>query len=226
MSLNPFHIAFIPARKGSKGFPFKNRLLFDATADFIDREGWFKQVIVSTDDEIIQLSAQVRNYSIHHRSEELSGDAASIKSVLSVVIDEMKIPDEALIWLFYLTIVYKSSDDFSTAKQIMEANYEKNLCSFVPVLTHPYNCWWCDEKDKIIKQYIPNNNFRRQDLPPAWMHHHYICCFKAGIIETLNNELIGEKTIPFFLSEEKAERVIEIDSLSDYERCMKLFQQK
>ena len=34
------HIAFIPARRGSKGVPLKNRLLFDATADFLEKATW------------------------------------------------------------------------------------------------------------------------------------------------------------------------------------------
>ena len=39
----------IPARKGSKGLPGKNRLLFDETANLLKG----KDVIVSTDDEVI-----------------------------------------------------------------------------------------------------------------------------------------------------------------------------
>ena len=44
------HVAFIPARKGSKGFKFKNRILFSHTANFINQIDWFDEVIVSTDD--------------------------------------------------------------------------------------------------------------------------------------------------------------------------------
>ena len=43
---NNKHIALIPARKGSVGFKFKNRLFFDRTADFLDSIRWFDKVIV------------------------------------------------------------------------------------------------------------------------------------------------------------------------------------
>ena len=50
------HIALIPARKGSKGLPLKNRMFFDATADFLDDQKIWDRVIVSSDDKEIKKS--------------------------------------------------------------------------------------------------------------------------------------------------------------------------
>lgn len=225
MNKNSFeHIAFIPARKGSKGFPLKNRLLFDATADFIERQGWFQEIIVSTDDEYIVDKAGKRGFRVHHRSPELSGDAVSIKAVFVATLRDLDIPLDTVMWLFYLPIVYKDPADFVTARNMVENACFRSVCGFVPAITHPFNCWRYDNQHAIISQYIPNNIYRRQDLPDAWMHHHYVCCFEASVIESLNDELIGEKTVPFFVHKEKADMIIEIDTPSDLERWRTIVQ--
>ena len=70
---------------------------------------------------------------------------------------------------------------------------------------------------KKLSQYIENDIYRRQDLPSAWMHYHYVCCFKAKELEYLNSELLNSKTYPFFLSKEYAKNLIEIDTPEDFE---------
>ena len=221
MIYNNKHIAIIPARKGSKGLPFKNRFLFDYTADFVDKETWFERVIVSTNDEEITKKALERNYDIHYRTEKLAGDAVSIKQVFRAIISDMKISNEDVAWLFYLPIVYRKASDFQKARQIIEKDHVASLCGFIPAKTHPYNCWFYDEKEKMLNRCIGNDVFRRQDLPPAWMHHHYVCCFKVGELDGLNSELINNKTYPFFLDGDTVENLIEIDTPEDYERWSK-----
>ena len=49
----PKNIAFIPARKNSKGLKFKNRLLFNETAKFLENINIFSETILSTDDEYL-----------------------------------------------------------------------------------------------------------------------------------------------------------------------------
>ena len=65
----PNHIAIIPARKGSKGLPFKNRMFFDSSADFIDAQGIWDRVVVSTDDLEIEQKAKFRGYEYHSHGE-------------------------------------------------------------------------------------------------------------------------------------------------------------
>lgn len=211
------HIAVIPARKGSKGFPFKNRLLFDDTADFIDGNNWFDQVVVSTDDELIAQKARERGYIFHARPEKLAGDAVAIKEVMRSVIGDLKLDTNAVLWLFYLPIVHKDRVDFLKAKEIIEKGKVLSLCGFVPARSHPFSCWSYDEKNGELKQYIENDVYRRQDMPSAWTHHHYICCFRAGETENLNSELINGRTQPFFINADTAERLIEIDTPQQHE---------
>ena len=219
---NNKHIALIPARKGSVGFKFKNRLFFDRTADFLDSISWFDKVIVSSDDNEILDKASKRSYTIHQRSQKLSDSTTSIKDVMKNVIKEMKVEPETYVWLFYLPILYKKKIDFDNLKSKIVDHKLTSVCSFVLAETHPFNCWMYNKKDLKLKQYIPNDLYRRQDLPEAWMHYHYLCAFKAGEIDLLNSELVSENTYPIFLDEKTTDLLVEIDTPKDYEKWKKL----
>ncbi len=212
------HIAMIPARMKSQGFKFKNRKFFQHTADFLDQVNWMQRLIISTDDPVLEENAKKHNYEIHKRPEKLAGPAVSIKSVFSSVIHDMNVKNDDILWLIYLPLLYRNTDDFEKCKKIIEQDETKSLCSFISAKSHPFNCWMYDGKSKMLNKYIKNDVFRRQDLPPAWEHYHYICCFKAGEINNLNNELINSKTHPVFLDKETTEKLVEIDTPEDYEK--------
>ena len=214
------HIALIPARKGSVGFKFKNRLFFDRTADFLDSITWFDNVIVSSNDSDILDKASNRNYLIHHRSNNLSASNTSIKAVMKKVIDDMEVSTDTYIWLFYLPILYKEKADFNNLKKIIMAQSANSFCSFIPAEIHPFNCWMYNKSK--LKQYISNDLYRRQDLPEAWIHYHYLCAFKAKEIDSLNSELISEDTYPIFLDERTSDMLVEIDTPKDYEKWKRL----
>lgn len=214
------HIALIPARKGSVGFKFKNRLFFDRTADFLDSITWFDNVIVSSNDSDILDKASKRDYLIHHRSNNLSDSNTSIKAVMKNVIDDMEVSTETYIWLFYLPILYKNKTDFDNLKIIILDQSANSFCSFIPAEAHPFNCWMYNKKK--LKQYIANDLYRRQDLPEAWMHYHYLCAFKAEEIDSLNSELISENTYPIFLDEKTSDMLVEVDTPKDYEKWKRI----
>jgi CMP-N-acetylneuraminic acid synthetase len=208
------HVAFIPARKGSKGFKFKNRILFSHTANFINQIDWFDEVIVSTDDPVINELASQNGYSVHVRPESLASDDVSIKAVLQ---DYLSGPDNKLnahIWLFYLTVLYRSLEDFLISKKLVEVDKARSVCSFIKAKTHPYDSWLY-KKDKTLTKYIDNDVYRRQDKPDAWEHYHYVCCFESYELNSLNSELIGKSTVPMFLSDETSAKLIEVDTEQD-----------
>jgi len=216
------HIAMIPARMGSQRFKFKNRKFFGHISDFLDKIEWFTKVIVSTDDPVIEEFAKERNYVVHKRPEYLAGPVVSIKDVFSCVINDMNIENKDIFWLFYLPLLYRNRDDFQKCKEIIEKPEIKSLCTFIPAKSHPFNCWRYDQNKKLLHQYIHNDVFRTQDLPPAWEHYHYVCCFKARELPDLNCELINSRTYPFFLDKTTAEKLVEIDTPEDYERWKKM----
>jgi CMP-N-acetylneuraminic acid synthetase len=209
------HIAVIPARAGSVGLPGKNQMFFNKTADFLDELSWIDQVVVSSDDAVVQEKAQSRNYIVHKRSASLSGPDISIKAVFEDLVQSLEIQEDVILWLFYLPILYKNYSDFESAKLIIEQPEIKSLCTFVPAMTHPLTTWQYDAENKKISQYIKNDIYRRQDMPPAWMHYHYVCCFKVSELHNLNNELLNSETHPDFLSEDYAKNLIEVDTPED-----------
>lgn len=212
------HIAVIPARAGSVGLPKKNQILFDNTVEFLKDLSWLDEVIVNSNDAVVLDKARKRKYTVYERSEVLSGSKISIKSVFKDLINSLKIQDNVILWLFYLPVLYKNYSDFEKARAIIEKSEIRSLCTFVPAKTHPLNTWQYDQKNKKISQYIENDIYRRQDLPPAWMHYHYVCCFKAKELNYLNSELLNSETYPVFLSEDYAKNLIEIDMPEDLEK--------
>ena len=72
---------FIPARRNSKGLPFKNRKLLEITLNKIPHV-LKNSVLVSTDDEWIMEKCKEKKINFLKRSETASFDVASIKTVV------------------------------------------------------------------------------------------------------------------------------------------------
>ena len=210
------HIAIIPARKGSSGFKNKNSIFFDSLAKFVKSNNFFNRVIVSTNDYKVMVKAKKYTFEVHKRKLKFSRANVSIKSTLINIIKEKElftIPN-LVIWLLYIPIVYRENKTFFKAKKIIEKKNIKSLCSMIRVNNHPFSCWRINNNK--ISQYINNDIFRRQDLPDAYSHYHYICCFKVKEILNLNSELINNNTTPFILSKKLSSKLIEIDTKADF----------
>tara|TARA_B100001057_G_scaffold221315_2_gene221710 strand:+ start:161 stop:814 length:654 start_codon:yes stop_codon:yes gene_type:complete len=207
------HIAFIPARLGSKGLKYKNRKLFNYTALFLNKIKWIDEVVVSSDDPYIKKLALKNNFLFHKRIKKLSGPKSSIKSVLEDFVAKSNFSKEFIIWLFYLTIPIRDLKDFNKAKKIIERKNNDSLISLIPAMTHPFSCWYL--KNNKMCQFVTNNEYRRQDLPSAYSHHHYLCSFKIKVLPRLNNELIYHNTYPIIINK-KSNKLLEIDILKDF----------
>lgn len=220
------NIAVIPARKNSKGIKFKNRTFFNLTANFLKKLDFIDSVIVTSDDPIILKKAENNNFKIHKRKKKYAGDKISIKKTLLNLIKEQRLNKNDNLWLFYIPLVNREKKYFHKAYRVTKTKKFRSLCSFIEIdyAHHPFYCW--KYLNKKVTQYIPNNIFRRQDLPKAYSHFHYLCCFKIEEITKLNDELINNNTRPIFLKNDIVENLIEIDTLNDVKRFKKLKKNK
>ena len=199
------HIAIIPARKNSKGYPKKNRIFYNKTVNFLKSIKWFNKLILTSDDEWFKPKCKNDNIEFYKRDKKLSGPKVPINKVFKDIIKNFDFNPKTIFWLIYIPLIPKKKNYFLLAKKQIEKKKIKSLCGFTNVITHPYLTWGL--KNKKIFQYVKNDVFRRQDLPKAYSHNHIVCCFKINEIKNLNNELLNVNTYPLIIKE----KITEID---------------
>lgn len=214
------NIAIIPARKNSKGYKNKNRIFFDLTANFVKKLKFLDEVIVSSNDDYLINKAKRYNFSYHVRSNHFAKSNTSIKSTFQNIIFEKKIEQSARLWLFYIPMPIRFKNDFMKAFNKTKLSNFKSICSFgeIPNKYHPYYSWKLNDG---VVNFVKNNSFRRQDLPKAFYHFHYIYCIKADELEFVNDEMINKNTTPFFISNDLSQKLIEIDEPKDIKDAKK-----
>ncbi len=200
----------IPAREGSKGFPFKNRKLFDETASIIP-QALSNRVFVSTDDIEIQNEAKKYNFNVVNRPKRLSMDTSSLKDVLVHFVESEEVDKKATIILMFLTYperTWKDVLDILSFFQIKQAN---SLICAEEVKEHPYLCFYelDDNKGKLV---INHELYRRQDYPICFRQSMFLGCYKADIINELHDLLFEKDTVFYKLDTKK----IDVDYEEDY----------
>lgn len=194
------HIAIIPARKNSVGYPRKNRKFFFYTQKFLKKIKWFDEICITSDDNWFKKYSKRNNYEFLKRNKKLSGHKVSIKKVIENTLKKKNLNSDAIIWLIYIPLMPKSKKLFEKAKKMIERKDIKSVCGFTKVKTHPFLSWF--RKKNKIYQYCKNNVFRRQDLPKAFMHNHIVCTFKSTELRKLNDELLNSNTRPIIINDQ------------------------
>ncbi len=194
---------FIPARKGSKDFPGKNRILFKNTAELVKN---FKNVFVSSNDEEIEKLSKEYNFNFFYRPEFLCADEISIRDVLEHFVNFCNLKQDDIIVLLYLTYPYRKIDDLNKALEIFDNGQYKSLLCRQKVLTHPFLCIYKDGK-KIID----HDFYRRQDYPEIFEISHYICMIQCSELSKVGKNLQNINT--FYMN---IDRVLDIDYEKDF----------
>ena len=204
----------IPARRDSKGLPFKNRKLLDYTINNIPIELHEKTIVTTNDEKIIEkLSAT--NINVLRRDEQLCLDDISIKDVMLDVVKKFQMKSNDTIVMLYLT---SPDRKFSDIEKILGYYYErkiKTLTCCVEPKTHPYLVLFKKENQKG-EQVIKHDLYRRQDYPECFEIRHFVCIFQVDEIQKLNSNMYNESTIFY-----KIDSDIDVDHENDLKEFLK-----
>ena len=204
----------IPARRDSKGLPFKNRKLLDYTINNIPIELHEKTIVTTNDEKIIEkLSAT--NINVLRRDEQLCLDDISIKDVMLDVVKKFQMKSNDTIVMLYLT---SPDRKFSNIKKILDYYYErkiKTLTCCVEPKTHPYLVLFKKENQKG-EQVIKHDLYRRQDYPECFEIRHFVCIFQVDEIQKLNSNMYNDSTIFY-----KIDSDIDVDHENDLKEFLK-----
>ena len=204
----------IPARRDSKGLPFKNRKLLDYTINNIPIELHEKTIVTTNDEKIIEkLSAT--NINVLRRDEQLCLDDISIKDVMLDVVKKFQMKSNDTIVMLYLT---SPDRKFSDIKKILGYYYErkiKTLTCCVEPKTHPYLVLFKKENQKG-EQVVKHDLYRRQDYPECFEVRHFVCIFQVEEIQKLNKNMYNENTVFYEIDNE-----IDVDYENDLKELLK-----
>ena len=204
----------IPARRDSKGLPFKNRKLLDYTINNIPIELHEKTIVTTNDEKIIEkLSAT--NINVLRRDEQLCLDDISIKDVMLDVVKKFQMKSNDTIVMLYLT---SPDRKFSDIKKILGYYYErkiKTLTCCVEPKTHPYLVLFKKENQKG-EQVVKHDLYRRQDYPECFEIRQFVCIFQVDEIQKLNSNMYNESTIFY-----KIDSDIDVDHENDLKEFLK-----
>ena len=204
----------IPARRDSKGLPFKNRKLLDYTINNIPIELHEKTIVTTNDEKIIEkLSAT--NINVLRRDEQLCLDDISIKDVMLDVVKKFQMKSNDTIVMLYLT---SPDRKFSDIKKILDYYFDreiKTLTCCVEPKTHPYLVLFKKENQKG-EQVVKHDLYRRQDYPECFEIRHFVCIFQVDEIQKLNSNMYNESTIFY-----KIDSDIDVDHENDLKEFLK-----
>ena len=192
----------IPARKGSKGLPGKNRKLFFHTFGIFPLSE-YTHVIVSTDDA--EIAEMAFGCMIHDRKPEHATDEASMRAVLLDIRDEHKMKADDIIVLLYLTYPerkYQFVKD--TLEYFIAINGNSLLCA-IPAKDSPCQMVYIDGAPVV-----ENNLYRRQDYPVVYVRSHCVAIMRAGELDHLSDNLYNDDTIYFPI-----EPIVDVDTEED-----------
>lgn len=213
-------IAIITARGGSKRIPKKNIKIFCGkpiiaySIEAALKSGCFDTVMVSTDsDEIAEIAKKYGAEVPFLRSAETSNDYATTADVLSEVLKNYIQKGKQYDWVccLYPTAPFITAEKLKSA---MECIRKSDATSLMPVVQYSYPPQRAlIIEDNVLKyQYPSYEKCRSQDLKPIYHDcgQFYIC--KADL-PLEKGTLIGDKAIPFILSEKEVQ---DVDTLTDW----------
>lgn len=202
-------IAFIPARGGSKGVPWKNirpfrsKPLIRWTVDAAKESGIFDRIVVSSDsDRILDLCQDVETVKRHP---DLAQDTTPMDAVL---VDYFKAQPLDSCMLLQPTSPLRTAEDIRRAKKAFRGDVLISVCSILPQYLKAYI-----EVGGQLRAVYPCSTDRRQDLPNLYLPNGAIYLFET--IKLLENNGIPNTNITPFIMEEG----LDVDTEHDFRHC-------
>ena len=205
----------IPARRNSKGIPFKNRKLFKYTAETIPQE-YRKSVYVFTDDEVIKEQGQQYGFIDVDRNPSSASDSSTTQDMMEDFCSNFP-SDNSPVVMLYLTYPQRKWDDVDMAINMFTGYKLSSLLCRKPVKLKqtPYLMMF-DVGNGLGEQVVKHNFSRRQDYRECFELSHYISIILPSELGALNNDLYNEHTYFMVINES-----LDVDTQKDMECILK-----
>jgi CMP-N-acetylneuraminic acid synthetase len=205
----------IPARRNSKGLPFKNRKLITYTLDNLPKHILADTILTTDDEKLLEIGL---DYGVKclNRNPTLALDKTSTKEVILDLKYQGVITDEDIVVMLYLTYPQRNWLDITKALQFFNEEGAKSLlCRKELNGTHPY-LYLLEVNDFMGRQLVPHNLYRRQDYPKVFEISHFISIFKVFELVNLNNNLYNNETVFYPIDD-----IIDVDTQKDLDIVLK-----
>ena len=217
-------ISIIPARGGSLGVKEKNlqtvngKTLVEIAINASKSCSLVKETFVSSDSEKILSLAQINGAKTQVRSKKNSDSNASMLDTLkefNAFFSSITQNNNVWYLVLYPTYPFRTNKDLVDIINYYKSHhhlFEDGLIGVKPVSEHPYLSIKLDQKG-IVPAYNPDVNafYRRQDYPDLSIICHWACVIPAASLNSINNQLFSEKTLPYKLNKSP----IDIDTYED-----------
>jgi N-acylneuraminate cytidylyltransferase len=185
-------IAIIPARRGSKGIPGKNRrpiagrpLVAWVIGASLDAE-MIDETLVATDDPEVALIAERLGATVVGRSAESAADTAPTETVLTEILEAR--PRETEFALLQATSPLTTAGDVDAAvAQFRDGGFD----SLVSVAPQTRFLWQEGPDGGRAINYEPANRPRRQECDPLLIENGAIYVFQAELLRRTGSRLGG-----------------------------------
>lgn len=200
----------IPCRKNSKGFKYKNRMLFEKTAN--ELKELRDNVIVTSDDDYIEMLNDRYQFRFLKRSSDLCLDNTDIRSVLVDVVKRFSLKDDDDLVLLYLTYPERNINDINKITKFYKINKGLSLLCKEPLIQHPYLCF-LEKSENKGQRLVDHDLYRRQDYPSCFYGSHFVAIVRVSFLNDVDKNLHAKKTIFYDLGDNKLDVDYEKDFL-------------
>ena len=203
------NIAIIPARKGSKRKPLKNRAkingksIFEIALEQALRVNIFESVYVTTDDEILLKEAEKYPFILDDREDNFCEDKTPLISVITHIIKKYNLSNDSIISLLTVTNPLRKDIDIIESNKLFAKKKRKRVIS-VSEVDYPIEMTWkINDNGELVNNHQIKTT-RKQDFKSSYKWNDAIIIDTALGFLSNDKSLYGENSIPFIMPMERS----------------------